>query len=1079
MVIWETELTFFLGLQVQQRPDGIFISQDKYVQEILKKFDLECVRTATTPYEAPKPKSKNEPDISACSRNQVTPTTSNLEVVKKIFKYLKGQPRLGLWYPRESPFVLEAYSDSDYAGANKDRKSTTGGCQFLGRRLISWQCKKQTNLWRDLSPGLLSMLLCCFNCSGQTNGSRGSSVPSGVTRVPTGSFHFSYWLTTSYWVNMTQQSGIFAKTTGSDELSSEIIGILEGFLHKLGPLAILATIDETPYTVTEDSVRSQLQLADDGGIDDLPIAKIYSGMDNLGYVTEGKLTFYKNKFSPQWRFLVHTILHCLSTKSGTWDQFGSSLVVALICLSDRRNFNWSSYIFKGMLKTLRGKSYATTFRLHASLRSNSSDPNIASFSRVHESDDDPFTSTNVEDEPLGGSFHASPLRSTQAPPAISSHTSRSGQESPAMEGKLKGPRKEGGCEWILTRRWRSADVDWVLLLVLANAAVIVDSNIPPGGASSSHIPTNVPTGVIEDVRLGGGRLAQKRLHDEEQAQSGQDKESGNRRETTRKVEANASLSKTLLGDDVTEDNFPVRMAALIKRKKQALAEKLAKERMERPMTPAKVKSFMIAQLKEELRSPELEEPSSKQQKSTEATIPSVPDVPQPPVVSSPKSSGTRRKESSWWNDSTDEAPILWSALAGWEVISTPLGEINALYGSDQSTKHFTTLREILHMVDRQDLLKLYGMVVTYYENHLVAGAGLMLWGDLQVLIDSQEGDVSYPLSVKLMERMLKHKLEIDKDVVGNDMTTAEQLIRFIKNQIVAAQIVQLILFIVDSGCTKHIMGNLKLLCNFVEKYLETSSPTLIYFLAKASPTQAWLWHRRLSHLNFDTINLLSKKDIMNGLPKLKYVKDQLCSSCELSKAKRNTFKTKIVPSLKGRLNLLHMDLCGPMQIESINGKKYILVIVDDYSRYTWTHFLRTKEETPEVLKDLLKMIQRNIQAQVITVRTDRGTDSENLDKMKEKGDSCILVGYSTQSKGYRVYKKRTRLIVESIHINFDEIKELSKASDYDNFGPVPQLQKTSDHNHSELNIHDYINEPSCSTLVLNVSSPVDTNAPSI
>ncbi|GJS32923.1 putative ribonuclease H-like domain-containing protein [Tanacetum coccineum] len=166
------ELTFFLGLQVQQRPDGIFINQDKYVQEILKKFDLECVRTATTPYEAPKPKSKNEPDspvnvhlyrsmigslmyltasrpdimfaVSACSRNQVTPTTSNLEAVKKIFKYLKGQPKLGLWYPRESPFVLEAYSDSDYAGANKDRKSTTGGCQFLGRRLISWQCKKQT-----------------------------------------------------------------------------------------------------------------------------------------------------------------------------------------------------------------------------------------------------------------------------------------------------------------------------------------------------------------------------------------------------------------------------------------------------------------------------------------------------------------------------------------------------------------------------------------------------------------------------------------------------------------------------------------------------------------------------------------------------------------------------------------------------------------------------------------------------------------------------------------------------------------------------------------------------------------------
>ncbi|GJX07936.1 retrovirus-related pol polyprotein from transposon TNT 1-94 [Tanacetum coccineum] len=209
------------------------------------------------------------------------------------------------------------------------------------------------------------------------------------------------------------------------------------------------------------------------------------------------------------------------------------------------------------------------------------------------------------------------------------------------------------------------------------------------------------------------------------------------------------------------------------------------------------------------------------------------------------------------------------------------------------------------------------------------------------------------------------------------------------------KIVQLILFIIDSGCTKHMTRNLKLLCNFIEKYMgtvwfgndqfaqilgygdlgndlltgnrgsdlytisiqETSSPTPICFLGKASPTQAWLWHRRLSHLNFDTINLLSKKDIVNGLPKLKYVKDQLSSSCEQGKAKRSTFNTKIVPSSKGLLNLLHMDLCGPMRIESINVKKYILVMVDDYSRYTWTLFLRSNDETPEVLKDFLKMIQ--------------------------------------------------------------------------------------------------------------------------
>nr|GEY24725.1 retrovirus-related Pol polyprotein from transposon TNT 1-94 [Tanacetum cinerariifolium] len=131
---------------------------------------------------------------------------------------------------------------------------------------------------------------------------------------------------------------------------------------------------------------------------------------------------------------------------------------------------------------------------------------------------------------------------------------------------------------------------------------------------------------------------------------------------------------------------------------------------------------------------------------------------------------------------------------------------------------------------------------------------------------------------------------------------------------------------------------------------ESTSSTPLCLMAKASPTQAWLWHRRISHLNFDYINLLSKKDVVIGLLKIKYIKDQLCSSCEVSKAKRNSFKSKSVPSLTGRLNLLHMDLCGPMRVASINLKKYILIIIDDYSRFTCTLFLHSKDETPEILK---------------------------------------------------------------------------------------------------------------------------------
>ncbi|GJS15283.1 retrovirus-related pol polyprotein from transposon TNT 1-94 [Tanacetum coccineum] len=141
----------------------------------------------------------------------------------------------------------------------------------------------------------------------------------------------------------------------------------------------------------------------------------------------------------------------------------------------------------------------------------------------------------------------------------------------------------------------------------------------------------------------------------------------------------------------------------------------------------------------------------------------------------------------------------------------------------------------------------------------------------------------------------------------------------------------------------------------------------------------------------------------------------MCPSCEMCKTKRSTFKTKTFPSSEGWLQLLHMDLCGPMRVESINGKKYNLVIVDDYSRYTWTHFLRSKDETPEVLVDFLKMIQRGLQAQVITVRTDRGTKFLNKTLhayFKEEGiEHQTSIARTPEQNG--VVERRNRTLVEA------------------------------------------------------------------
>nr|GFB71115.1 integrase, catalytic region, zinc finger, CCHC-type, peptidase aspartic, catalytic [Tanacetum cinerariifolium] len=257
---------------------------------------------------------------------------------------------------------------------------------------------------------------------------------------------------------------------------------------------------------------------------------------------------------------------------------------------------------------------------------------------------------------------------------------------------------------------------------------------------------------------------------------------------------------------------------------------------------------------------------------------------------------------------------------------------------------------------------------------------------------------------------------------------------------------------------------------------DTNSPNPICLVDKATSSQAWLWHRHLSHLNFDTINLLSKNDIVVGLPKLKFVKDHLCSSCELGKAKRKSFHTKLTPSSKRRLQLLHMDLCGPMrtlyayfaaegiqhqtsvaQTPEQNGvverRNRTLVeaartmlstakvplffwaeaIVTAYFTQNRSLVIPRHEKTPYHIINERKPSVKFFHIFGSVCYTIR--DGENLDKMREKGDECIFVGYSTQSRAYRVFNKRTRVIMESIHVNFDELP--SMASAHNSSDPAP------------------------------------------
>nr|GEX06891.1 retrovirus-related Pol polyprotein from transposon TNT 1-94 [Tanacetum cinerariifolium] len=243
------------------------------------------------------------------------------------------------------------------------------------------------------------------------------------------------------------------------------------------------------------------------------------------------------------------------------------------------------------------------------------------------------------------------------------------------------------------------------------------------------------------------------------------------------------------------------------------------------------------------------------------------------------------------------------------------------------------------------------------------------------------------------------------------------------------KIVQLILFIVNSECTKHMTSNLKLLCNFVEKFLgivRFGNDQLAPILGYGDLVQGNVMINRVYYVEGLNHNLFSVGQFCDADLDVAFRKSTcfvrdlqgndllidnrgsdlytislqestsstpLCLMAKATPTQACSFKSKVVPSLKGRLNFLHMDLCGPMRVASINGKKYILMIVDDYSRYTWTLFFRSKDETPEMLKDFLTMNQRNLQAPVITA-----SDYDNPDPVRQRQDVYSLADTNVPSQ---------------------------------------------------------------------------------
>ncbi|GJU19085.1 retrovirus-related pol polyprotein from transposon TNT 1-94 [Tanacetum coccineum] len=332
-----------------------------------------------------------------------------------------------------------------------------------------------------------------------------------------------------------------------------------------------------------------------------------------------------------------------------------------------------------------------------------------------------------------------------------------------------------------------------------------------------------------------------------------------------------------------------------------------------------------------------------------------------------------------------------------------------------------------------------------------------------------------------------------KHVVTRVYTRRPKVPKSVQNS--KPKVVQIVLYL-DSKCAKNMTGDRSQLTNFVHKFLGTvkfdlevafrkhtrfvrnlegvdllsrsrgtnlyslsiedmmaSSP--ICLLSKATKTKSWLWHRRLSHLNFGAINHLARHGLVRGLPRIKFEKDHLCSACAMGKSKKQSHKPISEDTNQEKLYLLHMDLCGPIRVASVNGKKYILIIMDDYSRFTWVKFLASKDEALDFIIKFLKMIQNRLNVSISHETSVARTPQQNgvVERRNctlveaartmliyakaplflyaeavataSKADIGIFIGYAPKKKAYSIYNRRTRIIIETIYVNFDELTAMA------------------------------------------------------
>nr|GEV46427.1 ATPase subunit 1, mitochondrial [Tanacetum cinerariifolium] len=1266
--------------------------------------------------------------------HQVTPKECHMHAVKRIFRYLKGHPKLGLWYLKESPFDLVAYSDSDYGGATQDRKLTTGGCQFFGRRL--------SMPYEDLSREISSSILCFLRLIPLSEHNvdfhpmvdfvEASPLRYALTFKPTVyvSHIRQFWSTariettkegtkilvtvdgilrtvtesslrrnlklqdeeglsslpdTELFENLTlmgynispNQKFTFQK--GFNEFSSNIATalvclatnrtynfskmIFDGLVKNVNkksehnvdfhpmvdfveasPLRyaltfkptvyvshirqfwstagietteegtkILATVDGVLRTVTKSSLRRNIKLQDEEGISSLPDTELFENLTLMGYniSPNQKFTFQKGQFSYQWKYLIHTIVQCLSPKSTGFNEFSSNIATALVCLATNRTYNFSKMIFDCLVKNVNNKgegsgiptephhtpSPAAQLPSHTTY-SSPTIPSVSTSSVLPPVADEPASSlrdvSQGEACPTDSGFLADQDTATIAKSSTLPYDSAPRVTFPdAAEGTSGAAEVPTGSGSIPTAGPPAAEVPTgsdvvpTASLVFATATV-VRANENKGkrqlglGAGSHGV---VGRGVWHCFDVGactGERRKGKKVMVEF--------------ETPKKQKVQEQIDAQSMIDGLDRSNETV--AKYLQEYQQFASELPLERRIElisdlvryqdnyakvhrfhtqqrKPWSKKQKRDYYMAVIRSNLgwkvkdfRGMSFKEIEAKF--TTKSAKKFKPSDEVPEEVKSP-------------DEVPEEKVHNEGQKSYWKIIR--------LGGSSASYQFFV---DLLKHMDREDLIQLWALVKESLSNRPpTSDKEIKLWVELKRLYEPDDEDQlwtynqkfmhapvewklydmcrvhqvtskdkeifmlvekDYPLRKGLALVMISYKLQVENySQMANNLilkiykianSPRQQVIKFPlaeevptaseesshcqkKRDATAMRIALLSLccftrFLILSyfeitQCDNNLRRSYNL--SFQHNVLFTDTECLVLspefklpdesqvllrvprennmynvnlkniiplrdltcLFAKATINESNLWHKRLGHINFKTMNKLAKRNLVRGLPTKVSKNDNTCDACRKGKQHRASCKTKPISFVDQPLYRLHMDLFGPTFVKSMNKKIYCLVVTDDYSRFTWVFFLATKDETSPILKTFITGLENQLSLKVKVIRSDNGTEFKNnalnqlygmkrikrefsnrvlvskhhnktpyelllgrtpsigfmrpfgcpvtilntldsLGKFDGKVDEGFLVRYSVSSKAVSVFNSRTRIIQETLHVNFLENK---------------------------------------------------------